>query len=39
VGVENDPRRLAAAFGKMSVQLFALVVLSATEAVGSLKFH
>lgn len=27
VGVENDPRRLAAHFGKMSVPLFALVVL------------
>ncbi|MEA2375937.1 MAG: hypothetical protein QOD53_2400 [Thermoleophilaceae bacterium] len=29
VGVENDPRRQAAHFGKMVVQLFALVIVSA----------
>ena len=28
VGVKNDPRRFAAQFGKMSIQLFVLVVLS-----------
>ncbi|MEA2350074.1 MAG: hypothetical protein QOG86_1015 [Thermoleophilaceae bacterium] len=28
VGVKNDPRRFAAQFGKMSIQVFALIVLS-----------